>query len=536
MRTLLILLLSTVAALSQPVLPSAFWAPAKSQWTIVADSLWNFTTGNNGDLITVAIASNQYHGLAGSWSLTNNPVVGLWASTASPRTFPAPVTVSGTTYSTQPTVTWDKSMTNQFEFVQFNFTDNSKHACSIGGFIAFGMDKSTTQQYDHLGFSGTGSGAATLFCTDGSAPYVAIETSGTQATFKGRHIPITTNYWYWFTMLYTNQGQCAIQLWDPATTNQVGLTTHGEAPYPTNTVDTFRVGRIDSHGSFPSVLSHYGGLVFDTTTHRFPLLPWNITTDTTVPTLAITNPSPNGTTVTGAAQIVQGTASDSGSGVAVVSVSLNDGAYQDASGTTTWSINETFTAGGASNSVAVKVEDNAGNVSSITTNHYKCNDSFTTQDSVTGTTTGGVKLGDVDSDVCLACKFVAGATYTCTKIGLNLSKTGAPNTNMTAAIYSTSSDLPNAQVGTASGTVSTTTVTGSETEIAFTGVSASLTSGTTYWVVLTEAGNTGASDYITWNYVTQNLTGHNITHATTCPPTSTASDFRRAKFTTYSGP
>jgi len=90
----------------------------------------------------------------------------------------------------------------------------------------------------------------------------------------------------------------------------------------------------------------------------------------------------------------------------------------------------------------------------------------------------------------VATKFTAGSTYTVCKIGMYMLRTETPASfNITACIYSDDGGVgdaadPDSLVGTCSDTVAESTIGTSTGEIAHTNVSADLTSGTSYWVVV----------------------------------------------------
>lgn len=83
----------------------------------------------------------------------------------------------------------------------------------------------------------------------------------------------------------------------------------------------------------------------------------------------------------------------------------------------------------------------------------------------------------------MAASFTAGSSYTLCALDVKLSKTGSPTFNLRAAIYSDGTG-PSALVGTASADVSASTVGSSIGTVSFTGLNASITSGSVYWVVI----------------------------------------------------
>jgi hypothetical protein len=123
-----------------------------------------------------------------------------------------------------------------------------------------------------------------------------------------------------------------------------------------------------------------------------------------------------------------------------------------------------------------------------------------THDSFSGSTTGtgGLNSRSDNTDNMKAVKFTASASYTCTSIALNLYKAGSPTFNVKAAIWTDVASAPGALVGTESNAIASSTFTTSEAIYTFTGVSATLVSGTSYWVVVRESD--GAA-YSGSNYV-----------------------------------
>jgi len=113
--------------------------------------------------------------------------------------------------------------------------------------------------------------------------------------------------------------------------------------------------------------------------------------DTTIPTVAFTSPSTNGTTVTNASLTVSGTASDN-VGVASVSVRINGGTWNTATGTTSWSRSVTLAAGG--NTIEAQARDAAGNLSAIASRTVTYNPLDTTIPTVaiTSPTTNGTTV------------------------------------------------------------------------------------------------------------------------------------------------
>lgn len=112
--------------------------------------------------------------------------------------------------------------------------------------------------------------------------------------------------------------------------------------------------------------------------------------------------------------------------------------------------------------------------------------------------------GGLGPDDWLASSFTASNTYTLHRVDVVLYKTGSPTWTMKAYIYADLTNSPfGGLLGTPSGNVSASTVTGTDNASAstnsFTGLSVSMVSGTKYWVVL---GSTGSphdfANYINW--------------------------------------
>ncbi len=109
----------------------------------------------------------------------------------------------------------------------------------------------------------------------------------------------------------------------------------------------------------------------------------------------------------------------------------------------------------------------------------------TTRDTLSGTIGDARVVGQYFDK--RAVQFTAGGTYTICKAVLKLAKVGSPTGyNLSVQIYTDSAGSPGTQVGTGSGNLDAGTLTTSPTfsDAEFTGMSASLTSGTTYWLVV----------------------------------------------------
>jgi hypothetical protein len=106
---------------------------------------------------------------------------------------------------------------------------------------------------------------------------------------------------------------------------------------------------------------------------------------------------------------------------------------------------------------------------------------------VTGTTSTSVQFAN-SSDVNIGSSFVASCSTTVAGATVRLSY---PNGNsldgsfqLQCLIYSDSGGSPGSQIGTGSAGVLANTIGSVEQDVVFTGMSVSLTAGTTYWVVI----------------------------------------------------
>jgi len=156
----------------------------------------------------------------------------------------------------------------------------------------------------------------------------------------------------------------------------------------------------------------------------------------------------------------------------------------------------------------------------------------TTADTLSGTTVGTVDCG---GSKYIATSFVAGSSYSVCKAVVRLKTASGTGSSYTlqCAIYSNNggTTFPSALVGTASATINANTVTSSEADFTFTGMSASLTSGVTYWIVIissSEFNTTPAS----WAYVSSAGT-HAISASSDGSAWSEVSAFEHCKYTLY---
>jgi len=157
----------------------------------------------------------------------------------------------------------------------------------------------------------------------------------------------------------------------------------------------------------------------------------------------------------------------------------------------------------------------------------------TTKDSQTGATNN---LADNDAYKWIAGNFTAGSTYTLCKLTMRMSKTGTPAGTITAAIYSDAAgNVPGSQVGTASDAVTATTLATGEGNVDFVNLSASLTSGTVYHIVLKCSSNGDASNKVNAYYSFDGDATHEINLSDNSGSSwDNWTDSNQIKFTSYS--
>ena len=125
----------------------------------------------------------------------------------------------------------------------------------------------------------------------------------------------------------------------------------------------------------------------------------------------------------------------------------------------------------------------------------------TNQQSETGSVDGSYGIGKSATRQWVATEFVANGNYTVCAVDLYLAAIGSPTFNITAYIYShdaVESD-PDAQIGTGSDSIDSSTLGGTDTAVKFENMDATLVSGTTYWLV-TYCDGADISNYVNWSY------------------------------------
>lgn len=118
----------------------------------------------------------------------------------------------------------------------------------------------------------------------------------------------------------------------------------------------------------------------------------------------------------------------------------------------------------------------------------------TLADSVTGTSAGNESLGSFSSSTYKGGNFTAASSYTLCSVTLRLAKVSSPTQTAYAAIYTDNSGVPGTLVGTQSANSSMSGWSASEGDVTFTGMSAAITSGSVYWIIL-RASAADSSNY-----------------------------------------
>ena len=168
------------------------------------------------------------------------------------------------------------------------------------------------------------------------------------------------------------------------------------------------------------------------------------------------------------------------------------------------------------------------------TNNSTSTTALSLKDDRTDTSTGTIVTSNSDRKY-LATYFVAGSSYTMKEVHLWLDKVGSPTYDIHVEIFPHSTNEPGTAAvsdGT-SGTISASTLTTSEAEYTFTGLNCSITSGTTYWVVLV-VGGSSFTHYARWHKYAGSYPGYTQTQKTADPTVSWGTqENSTGKFQTY---
>ncbi len=159
---------------------------------------------------------------------------------------------------------------------------------------------------------------------------------------------------------------------------------------------------------------------------------------------------------------------------------------------------------------------------------------YVQQDQVTGTTTGNQPIGSYSGNQYVASPFTAGSSYTLTQVVLRMAKLGSPTFTMTTTIYTDSANAPGTVVGIGSGSIAASSLGTTEADVTFTGLNASITLGTKYWIAVGASATQDASNDVLWYSF-----GAAATDITTSSSNGSAwspyDTFAKAKLTTFSG-
>ena len=157
----------------------------------------------------------------------------------------------------------------------------------------------------------------------------------------------------------------------------------------------------------------------------------------------------------------------------------------------------------------------------------------TPRDSNTGPSSPNpMTVGQYTSSKYMSMPFKVGSTYTLCGLTLRMAKINNPP-NMTAYVYTDNSGVPGTLLGTGSASFNSSTLSSSEGDAAFVGLTASLTAGTQYWIVV-ELSSVNNSDYTDWYY-----TGGSASNVFQSSPNGstqwqTQNSYVIGKFTTFS--
>jgi len=91
-----------------------------------------------------------------------------------------------------------------------------------------------------------------------------------------------------------------------------------------------------------------------------------------------------------------------------------------------------------------------------------------------------------------ASPFTTGSAYQATQIQLFLAGTSSPQGNVKAAIFTDNSGSPGTQLGTASNSIPASTLPSTPGPVQFQGLNATLSAGTTYWIVVQRDNSAGS--------------------------------------------
>jgi hypothetical protein len=157
----------------------------------------------------------------------------------------------------------------------------------------------------------------------------------------------------------------------------------------------------------------------------------------------------------------------------------------------------------------------------------------TPQDSNTGTSSPQpMPVGEYTSSKYMSMPFTAGSSYTLCGVTLRMAKVLNPP-NMTAYVYTDNSGVPGTLLGTGSASFNSSTLSSSEGDAAFVSLTASLTAGTQYWIVV-ELSSVDNNDFTDWYYTGGSASNVFQSSADGSTLWQTQNSYVIGKFTTFS--
>lgn len=155
------------------------------------------------------------------------------------------------------------------------------------------------------------------------------------------------------------------------------------------------------------------------------------------------------------------------------------------------------------------------------------------KDSNTAANNGSTTFGNGGNLKYCGGGFVAGSSYTLTSVDVYLAKLGSPSFTISCEIWSQSGTDPSAKIstGTSNSFNATSDLTTSEAAYTFTGMTASITSGTTYYIMLICSSTADVSNNVLW--YRNSASANQIDTSPDGTTWSTQSSTRRCKFATY---
>ena len=540
-----------------------------------------------GDQITAAMLNASSHGACGTWSLSGTTPETQTVLTAAKQTLAGPVSVGTTSYS-------DSGDTFGFQFnpgASATTAESATCAFSLGNPItvaAYYYTTSVTNQPLSIAFavqSATDYAFAHFYGT-GTVPRIGITTASNCASC----VTLQASHWYWVAMQFNAGVGHTMYVWDATDWTFVGSAT--KTSTDSNPAVGLYIGRPGADGNASTGVWYFDDLVVGSQWPLTPVTP-NVNTPTfsagtgtynANQSITISELAPSatilyctdtpgtctpGTTYSGAVSI---TATGTHLRSKATATGWNTSAVADATytiqavtptvdngtGTYTLPVSVTITnpdtalyctatgancTPGTAYSAPVSVSVDTTHLCAVNTHTNWVNSATvcfvytaaatctTSTDSATGTTNGFDGLSSNAARTYTGGKFTAGSSYTLCKLVLRVDKTGTPNYTLNAYIYTDNSGVPGTLVGTGSGNIATTGIGTSEADVTFASMSAALTSGTVYWIVVKATGS--PNDFTNYARL-YNKSGSTTTQRSPDAVTWTSdSTFVQVKFTAY---